>query len=145
MTRQYPFQNPDLTIDQRLADLLPRMTLTEKCAQLVTAAGLEEGEPFSEEKARQHWKDGAAYINARQRPCGTRAAVRFLNAAQKFLREETRLGIPALGIGEGLHGFMANEATSFPQAIALASAWDPDLHERVFSATAQEMLSLIHI
>jgi beta-glucosidase len=139
MTRNHPYQNPDLSIGERLADLLSRMTLTEKCAQLVSATGMAEGEPFSAESARQHWKDGVAYINARQRPCGTLAAVRFLNAAQKFLREETRLGIPALGIGEGLHGFMANEATSFPQAIGLASTWDPDLLERVFSATAREM------
>ena len=139
MPQPHPYQNPDLPIDDRIADLLSRMTLAEKCAQLVSATGLEEGEPFSVEKARRHWMDGVAYINARQRPRGTREAVRFLNAAQKFLREETRLGIPALGIGEGLHGFMANEATSFPQAIALASAWDPDLHQRVFSATAREM------
>ncbi len=139
MPKPHPYQNPNLSIDERLADLISRMTLAEKCAQLVSTTGLAEGEPFSVEKARQHWKDGVAYLSARQRPRGTRAAVRFLNAAQKFLREETRLGIPALGIGEGLHGFMANEATSFPQAIALASAWDPDLHERVFSTAAREM------
>ena len=69
----------------------------------------------------------------------TRQTVDYLNAMQKFLREETRLGIPALGIGEGLHGYMAHEATSFPQAIGLASAWDPDLHERVFGVVAREM------
>lgn len=56
--------------------------------------------------------------------------VAFLNALQQFLRDETRLGIPALGLGEGQHGYMAHEATSFPQAIGLASAWDVDLHER---------------
>jgi len=79
MTRPHPYQNPDLPIDERLADLLARMTLTEKCAQLISATGLAEGEPFSAEKARQHWKDSVAYINARQRPCGTREAVRFLS------------------------------------------------------------------
>jgi beta-glucosidase len=65
--------------------------------------------------------------------------VEYLNALQRFLVEDTRLGIPALALGEGLHGYMANEATSFPQAIGLASAWDLDLHERIFQIVAQEM------
>ena len=48
------------------------------------------------------------------------------------LREHTRLGIPAFFIDEALHGLMAYGSTSFPQAIGLASTWDPELVQEVF-------------
>ncbi len=137
---QAPYLDPSLPIQTRLADLLARMTLAEKCAQLIGPFGLDGDDgTFSLEFARQHFKDGISYINTHHRRRDTRQTVSYLNAMQKFLRDETRLGIPALGIGEGLHGYMAHEATSFPQAIGLASAWDPDLHRRIFEAVAREM------
>jgi beta-glucosidase len=134
------YLDSSLSIEVRLTDLLSRMTLTEKCAQLVGPFGLDEPDgQFSVEFARQHFKDGISYVNSHHRHRDTRQTVAYLNALQKFLGEETRLGIPALALGEGLHGYMAHEATSFPQAIGLASAWDPDLHTRVFQAVAREM------
>ncbi len=135
-----PYRDPSLPIETRLADLLARMTLPEKCAQLIGPFGLDEPDgKFSLEFARQHFKDGISYVNTHHRSRGVRQTVDYMNAMQKFLREETRLGIPALGIGEGLHGYMAHEATSFPQAIGLASAWDAELHERIFQTVAREM------
>ncbi len=134
------YRDPSQPVESRVTDLLSRMTLAEKCAQLVGLVGLEEPDgSFSPEAARRHLKDGISHVNSHHRKRNTRQTVAFLNAVQKFLREETRLGIPALGVGEGLHGYMAHEATSFPQAIGLASAWDPELHQRVFSVVAREM------
>jgi len=134
------YHDPSQPLQSRLNDLLSRMTLPEKCAQLVGPFGLREADGrFSLEFARQHFGDGISYVSSHHLNRKTRETVEYLNAMQKFLREETRLGIPALAIGEGLHGYMAHEATSFPQAIGLASAWDPDLHQRVFSAVAREM------
>ena len=72
------------------------------------------------------------------KPVKPAESARFINAFQKFLREQTRLGIPALVVGEGLHGFVGADATSFPQAIALASTWDLDLVHQVFSVAAAE-------
>ena len=83
--------------------------------------------------------EGVSYVGSFNRKRNTAETVTYLNAVQKFLVEETRLGIPALVLGEGLHGFMSNEATSFPQAIGLASTWDPNLHERIFEVVAREM------
>jgi beta-glucosidase len=60
------------------------------------------------------------------------------NQIQRFLIEHTRLGIPAFAIDEVLHGLMAQGSTTFPQAIALASTWNPDLVRTVFTATAAE-------
>jgi Beta-glucosidase-related glycosidases len=135
-----PYLDPSQPIETRIKDLLTRMTLAEKCAQLVGPFGLDESDgKFSLDFVRQHFKNGISYINSHHRKRNTRQTVAYLNAMQKFLRDETRLGIPALGIGEGLHGYMAHDATSFPQAIGLASTWDPELHQRVFGVVAREM------
>ena len=63
----------------------------------------------------------------------------YINAAQHWAVESTRLGIPMLFHEEALHGYVARDATSFPQAIALASTWDPDLVERIFTVASREM------
>ena len=65
--------------------------------------------------------------------------VALVNAIQHYAVKDTRLGIPVLFHEEGLHGYAARDATSFPQAIALASSWDPDLLTRVFTVAAREM------
>ncbi len=136
----FPYHDPSISIDARLADLLSRMSLAEKCAQLVSDFGLENPDgSFSAELAREHFSMGIGVMNSHHRARKTRQTVAFLNTAQKFWREETRLGIPALVFGEGLHGYMAHEATSFPQAIGLASAWDTGLHQRIFETVAREM------
>lgn len=63
----------------------------------------------------------------------------LINAIQKWHIEETRLGIPTLFHEEGLHGFQAYQATSFPQSIALAATFDTDLVQEVYSVTAREI------
>ena len=55
--------------------------------------------------------------------------------------EKTRLGIPALNMGEALHGFMEYDSTSFPQVLGLGSTWDPKLVHEVFTAAGDEMAS----
>lgn len=140
MTSIPAYRNANLPIEERVKDLLERMTLDEKTAQLVGPFGLDEADGrFSHEFVSKHFSDGISYINSHHALRNTRQTAEYINSIQKYLVEETRLGIPALGIGEGLHGFMANEATSFPQALGLASAWDPGLHEKVFGVVAHEM------
>ncbi|HKE93386.1 MAG TPA: glycoside hydrolase family 3 N-terminal domain-containing protein, partial [Povalibacter sp.] len=68
-----------------------------------------------------------------------RETVALINAIQRYAINDTRLGIPVMFHEEGLHGYAARNATSFPQAIALASSWDPQLLERVFTVTAREI------
>ena len=65
--------------------------------------------------------------------------VELVNEIQTWMIEETRLGIPTLFHEEGLHGFQAKDATSFPQAIALAASFDTDLLERIYSIVAREI------
>lgn len=61
-----------------------------------------------------------------------------INSVQRYMMENTRLGIPVFIFGESLHGFMARGATSFPQAIGLGGTWNPDLVEEIFSVAALE-------
>jgi beta-glucosidase len=67
------------------------------------------------------------------------ATIRLVNALQHYAMTGTRLGIPILLHEEGLHGYAAVGATSFPQAIALASSWDPALVRAVNAVTAREI------
>ena len=143
------YKNPRLPVERRVADLLGRMTLEEKVAQLVclwtgrpqvgpqTDFSTDRGD-FSPEKAREVMKYGIGQIARQRERKDPREAARFANALQKWLVEQTRLGIPAIFHDEILHGLMAPKGTSFPTPIALASSWDTQLVSRVFSAAALE-------
>ena len=127
-------------------ELLSRMTLEEKVAQLcaVHASRLLEGRKFSEAKARAILGHGIGQIT---RLLGSpelepEEAVELGNAIQRFLKEKTRLGIPAMIHEECLSGLLCRRATVFPQAIALASTFDPELVKRVTTAIRKTMRAL---
>ncbi len=138
------YRNPQLPVEQRVADLLSRMTLEEKVAQTHALWQqkrliMDEQGNFSPEKARGVLKNGIGQITRPSEEKGPTENAVFANAIQKFLKEQTRLGIPAMMHEEALHGHAAQGGTSYPQAIALASTWDVDLVEKVFNATAKEI------
>src|SRR5215212_4768448 len=143
------YKNPRLPVERRVADLLARMTLEEKVAQLVCLwaerpeAGPNQGfstdrGDFSPAAAALSMKNGIGQIARQRERKDPREAARFANAVQKWLVENTRLGIPAIFHDEILHGLMAPKGTSFPTPIALASSWDTELVTRVFNAAALE-------
>jgi beta-glucosidase len=119
------------------------MTLEEKVAQLHGLFTIDQvagdDRRFSPEATRQTCPHGLAFVGGLGADRVPADSVEFINALQAFLRHETRLGIPAINFGEALHGFMALHATSFPQAIGLASSWNPDLVEQALSVAAAEM------
>jgi len=138
------YRNPKLSVEQRVADLLSRMTLEEKVAQthalwMRKALIMDAKGNFAPEKAREVLKNGMGQITRASERKGPRENAVFTNAIQKFLVEQTRLGIPAMVHEESLHGHAAQGGTSFPQAIALAGTWDVGLVESVFSAAAAEI------
>jgi len=139
-----PYLNPSLSVKIRVADLMGRMTLDEKCAQLmgVWNGGVEDFNPETldnPEKMKEVFGKGCHSVHPA--PFGIKETVKMRNTIQKYLVEETRLGIPAIFVDEGQHGMMRPEATVFPQAIGLACSWDTDLFERVYGVVAHEMRS----
>jgi beta-glucosidase len=145
------YRDPSQPVERRVADLLGRMTLEEKVAQMV---GLWKGKEritdddgtFSPAKAAEVLGNGIGQLSRpselRDKPTkivlGPRENAVFVNAVQKWLVESTRLGIPALTHEEALHGLTAPKGTNFPVPLALASAWDPALVEQVMSVAALE-------
>jgi beta-glucosidase len=139
-----PYRDPSRTIAERASDLLGRMTLDEKLAQIagVWPPAIVDGN-FSEEKARAAMPHGIGHIShiSAVLALAPRDLARVINAAQRFLIEQTRLGIPAIVHGESCAGFTARGATCFPQAIGLASTWEPELIEEMTSVIRQQMLA----
>ena len=150
------YRNPHAPVDARVEDLLSRMTLKEKIAQISCIwqrkGEVEEaGGKFDPAKARRVFPDGIGQVARPSDRVPQEAndplqnvfrnvpqTVDFVNAVQRYSMNETRLGIPTLFHGEGLHGYMARDATSFPQAIALSSSWDPALITSVYTVVARE-------
>jgi beta-glucosidase len=143
------YWNPDLPVDERVEDLLSRMTLEEKVAQMVClwrqrADTLIDGAGrFDAAKARTAFADGhpPGHV-ARPSDAGdgltARRMAELTNDIQRFFIESSRLGIPVIFHEECLHGLAARESTSYPQPIGLAATCDVDLVERVYTATAAE-------
>ena len=147
--------------------LIAQMTLDEKLAQISCIwfdkkKVIEQDGSFNPEKMKAEFPHGVGCFARPQDTQGMEAGgerkdvndatvvrsltgrnpsntARLINDIQKWHIEETRLGIPTLFHEEGLHGFQAYQATSFPQSIALAATFDPDLAEEIFSITAREI------
>jgi beta-glucosidase len=147
-----PYKSPKLPSEQRVKDLLKRMTIEEKAAQMVCvwrekADKLVDAEGnFDYAKAKTAFSDGCAPGQV-GRPSdsgkGKNAPgmAELTNAIQKFFVEESRLGIPVMFHEECLHGHAAVDGTSFPQPIALGATFNPELVELIFAATALEARS----
>jgi beta-glucosidase len=149
------YKNPTAPTAARVEDLLKRMTLAEKIVQITSVWDDKKtifdthGE-FDATKMATAFPDGIGQfarpsdasgpVSPREVPGrDVRGTIRLVNALQHFAREHTRLGIPIIFHEEGLHGYAALGATSFPQAIALASSWDPDLIRQVNTVTGREI------
>jgi beta-glucosidase len=137
------YRDSAATIEERVKDLLSQMTLEEKIAQLgsVFATPLLENGKFAPNKAKNIIKNGMGHISA---PALTsnlppRELASLTNDIQKYMEQNTRLGIPAIMHEECLNGFRAKGATIFPQNIGLASTWEPDLINRITGIIRQQM------
>ena len=124
--------------------LLNKMTLEEKVAQLTSVYArnlLDDENNISEEKMKDYLKYGIGEISrlAGGRDIPLNKVANLANTIQKFLIENTRLKIPAIIHEECLSGFMASHATTFPQAIGLASSWNPSLVKKVSSVIRRQM------
>lgn len=143
--------------EERVKDLLTKMTLEEKVAQMMGVWNekketlIDEDGNFDLEKAKKAYAHGNG-IGQVGRPSdagkdeeasheagfNARQTVELTNAIQKFFIEHSRLGIPVIFHEECLHGLASKWATSFPQPIGLASTFNPELVEQLYAMAAEE-------
>jgi beta-glucosidase len=154
-TERPVYKDATAPVEQRVQDLLARMTLEEKIAQ-ITAVWSKKNElldskgKFDSAAAKRLYPNGIGHFTrpSDKQQAGSpfdtpyldeRETVELVNAIQRHAVRNTRLGIPVLFHEEGLHGYAARGTTHFPQSIALASSWDPQLLERVFTVVGREI------
>jgi beta-glucosidase len=134
------YRRPDAPLDERIEDLLGRMTVEEKGAQLdMLDRSWGEGESYVRNGRFDHdtaaaniTPHGQGSLSQRADAASARSYAESSNAVQRFLAEHTRLGIPALFISETLHGLVGPVGTTvFPQAIGLGATWNPELAEQI--------------
>lgn len=153
------YQNPAMPIETRVADLLARMSLEEKIAQmhawwvvLAENGSITEREDVSD--TFSHRQNSAAVedkfklgVGQITRPLGTQsidpgAGILAINALQRRIISESRWGIPAMLHEECLAGLMCQGGTLFPAPINLAASWDEGLVKQVAKAIREEAMSI---
>lgn len=135
------YKDKSKTIHERVEDLLSRMTLKEKVAQLYCANTY--GGDGNIDSQYEIMKDGIgtlSYLNS-SLSGDNEKDMEALRSIQRFLVEETRLGIPALAHNEGIAGAQIPRATTFPQSINLASTWEPELAEKMGEVVKKQLLA----
>jgi len=143
-----PYEDPSLPVDKRIEDLLGKMNLDEKTAQMGTIYGfkrvLKDPRPTPKWKQRI-WKDGIGNID--EHANGVKHVdenvdhvnhAKLLNDLQEWFIEETRLGIPVDFTNEGIRGVCHNHASNFPTQIGVGATWDRALVRRIGEITAIE-------
>ena len=149
-----PYEDSKVPVQKRIDDLLSRMTINEKTAQLVTLYGY--GAVLTDQQPTKAWldttwKDGVANIDEQLDgrkdvksnlywPPSKHAEA--LNNVQRFFIEKTRLGVPVDFTDEGIRGLKAVKATSFPDEIGQGSTWDPELIYRIGKTEGEEARAL---
>jgi len=143
-----PYKQANLPVEERVHDLLNRMSVAEKARQLDMYAGIPDlvdkatnrthaasDAVFRPDAAERLWGNlGIGSIHDLYPPNAT-----LSNSIQKWVINHSRLGIPALFIEEGLHGYMGFNETIFPAPINLAATWNQKLAKETGAAIAAEM------
>jgi beta-glucosidase len=132
------YKDAGKAVQERVEDLLGRMTLKEKVAQLYCSLTLGGADNLKE-----NLKDGVgtlSYLNS-SLTGNNKKDIETLKSLQKFFVEETRLGIPALVHNEGIAGAQIPGATTFPQSLNLASTWEPELAQKMGEAVKKQLMA----
>ena len=153
---KYPYQNASLPVEQRVEDLLSRMTLEEKAGQIVCLMGWDSyqisgkkvtvSDKFRQEVDSLHVGMYWAVFRADPWTRKTIAnglnpalAAQAANAMQRYAIEKTRLGIPIFLAEEAPHGHMAIGATVFPTGLGMAATWSRDIMQQAGEIIGKEV------
>jgi len=155
-TEMLPYMNPVLPVDDRVEDLLSRMSLEEKIGQLnmpcvyfsELGSTMEEKmdgcRRFAEGSFMEGVGPGGGFFTLANQILheGPVQQARYFNELQKIALEKTRLKIPLLQTEEGTHGLMCSGATIFPEGLALGSTWNMELIRNAYETAAREARSV---
>lgn len=142
----HKYMSPKFPVDERVHDLLSRMTVEEKIEQMMTfdvsqkkwhdAKGI-----FQIKLAKEDLKSTfGQLVGLGELKTGKESALMY-NIIQKYIIEHSRLGIPAFMGSDMLNGHKAKDATAFPLPIGLASTWNEELIGEVYKTMAVEAKS----
>lgn len=140
------FKDPAAPLDDRVADLLARMTLDEKIAQLgcLWSTSLVRADRFDADFTASMMPHGIGQVTRIGASTGLHPheSAELMNQIQQVAVERTRLGIPIFVHEESVGGFLHRDATVFPQGLGLAATWDPALIEQVAGVIREQMLAV---
>lgn len=148
--KETKYLDPSLPVDERVADLLERMTTKEKARQLDQYFGtafMSASHPHMDtvmaNDAKVKWDKAMEVIGEDGIGCihDLYGTTKINNQIQKYAVEQTRLGIPILFSEEALHGLLRPGCTIFPHMITMASTFNPELVREVGRAIAAETRS----
>nr|MDP5192655.1 glycoside hydrolase family 3 N-terminal domain-containing protein [Neobacillus sp. 179.-C4.2 HS] len=135
------YKDASRSLPERVEDLLQKMTLKEKVAQLYCMVNLGQQDPI--QNVKENFNEGVgtvSFLNSSQTG-NTKKDMETLKNIQRFFVEETRLGIPALVHNEGIAGAQIPGATTFPQSMNVASTWDPELAKKVGEVVRKQLMA----
>jgi beta-glucosidase len=149
------YKDVNAAVADRVHDLLAKMTVEEKVAQLESGWVLPafgnfkvptpiEGDHVNETMVKKMAANGLGTFAFLDEFLGTRASsdprvgAKNRNLLQAWVLKNTRLGIPIMFHGEALHGAVTMGATAFPAAVGLGSTWDPELLQKMFTTVGLE-------
>ncbi len=128
-------------MQQRVNDLLQRMTLEEKVAQLYCMVTMGNADVIN--NLKESSKDGLgtfSYLNS-SLTGNNEKDIETLKKIQQYFVEETRLGIPVLVHNEGIAGAQIPGATTFPQSLNVASTWEPELANKMGEGVKKQLMA----
>ena len=137
-----PYKNPKLSVEERVNDLLIRMTIEEKVNQMLKLTldriKRDENGKVPVEALEQLFNGQS--IGCLDPPRSNIEDIAVISqAADQYLRKNTRLGIPAIQVElSGMHGILALGATNFPQTIGQGTTWNPELIRKMAEVIAYE-------
>lgn len=133
------YKNPKAPVEERVKDLLSRMTLKEKIAQMrhIHENDYDINKKVDLEKLKQS-TGGLSYGCVEAFPYSSKEYAKAIYDIQKHMKENTRLGIPVIPVMEGMHGTVQDGCTIYPQSIAIAATFNPVFTYKMAKYIAQE-------